>query len=268
MAGTGGAAANPVTEAAGLAAFLASGQEAKSSANRQSRTGSRSANSKDGGNNNQFHGYDNQGHYVSNGDSQQGGYTNKQQEDADPAGTAGDGPDNAGGQTGTGTGEFQATMGSATYKATKGQHKTKEGIPTGCLFWKRFGQNLHVICLGEIKHALMAHTLVGCPGVLALISNLCGTAGFSESLSQVGDAPDCRGNAGAAKEQCVLRSLVFVLLLAVFKQDVSAIEQLAVFVQCHRQRMLHGHRWGYHTNLGLLFVATSLSVPSHSCTAE
>jgi len=45
-------------------------------------------------------------------------------------------------------------------------------------FWKRFGESIHVLCLGELKHALMAHSVVGAPGAITLLSNLVTSADF------------------------------------------------------------------------------------------
>jgi hypothetical protein len=43
-----------------------------------------------------------------------------------------------------------------------------------------------VICIGELRGALLAHSALGCPGVSTLLANLCSTIGDEHaSLEQV-----------------------------------------------------------------------------------
>jgi hypothetical protein len=59
-------------------------------------------------------------------------------------------------------------------------------MPSGAPFWRRFAARMHVLCLGELRHALMAHSCVGVPGVITLLSNLCVTSDFEvETLEKV-----------------------------------------------------------------------------------
>lgn len=61
---------------------------------------------------------------------------------------------------------------------------------TGATYWRKYGHSLRVMCLSDLKHAMMAHTLLGVPGVMTLLSNLSTTADFgSDSQSQVSMNP-------------------------------------------------------------------------------
>eukprot|EP00775_Hariotina_reticulata_P006540 gene6540-6766_t len=71
---------------------------------------------------------------------------------------------------------------------SKGQQLTT--VSMGCHFWKRFGESIHVLCLAELKHALMAHSVVGVPGVITLLSNLVTSADFgTESAWKTSKVP-------------------------------------------------------------------------------
>lgn len=48
-------------------------------------------------------------------------------------------------------------------------------IVTGAAFWLRLGQGVEAVCVGELRGALLAHSLLGCPGVATLLGNLCHT---------------------------------------------------------------------------------------------
>lgn len=50
--------------------------------------------------------------------------------------------------------------------------------PTGAIFWHHYGRSMRVMCLSDVKHAMMAHTLLGVPGVMTLLSNLSSTADY------------------------------------------------------------------------------------------
>lgn len=51
-------------------------------------------------------------------------------------------------------------------------------------FWEAFGSSIHVLCLSEAKHALMAQSLVGVPGAMTLLCNLSTTVDFGLDTSQ------------------------------------------------------------------------------------
>jgi hypothetical protein len=60
-------------------------------------------------------------------------------------------------------------------------------IVTGAAFWRRLSAGIEVICVGELRGALLAHSALGCPGVSTLLANLCSTIGDEHSsLRQVG----------------------------------------------------------------------------------
>jgi hypothetical protein len=66
------------------------------------------------------------------------------------------------------------------------QQQPRQPIPIGAPFWRRFAAQMHVLCLGELRHALMAHSCVGVPGIISLLSNLCVTSDFEvENLEKV-----------------------------------------------------------------------------------
>jgi hypothetical protein len=66
------------------------------------------------------------------------------------------------------------------------QQQQQQPMPSGAPFWRRFAARMHVLCLGELRHALMAHSCVGVPGVISLLSNLCVTSDFEvENLEKV-----------------------------------------------------------------------------------
>jgi hypothetical protein len=66
------------------------------------------------------------------------------------------------------------------------QRPQQQPMPSGAPFWRRFAARMHVLCLGELRHALMAHSCVGVPGVISLLSNLCVTSDFEvENLEKV-----------------------------------------------------------------------------------
>jgi hypothetical protein len=51
-------------------------------------------------------------------------------------------------------------------------------VPTGCSFWRDFSARIHVLCLSEMKYAMMAHNIVGVPGGMTLLCNLSTTVDF------------------------------------------------------------------------------------------
>lgn len=69
-------------------------------------------------------------------------------------------------------------------------------IVTGCAFWRRLRVGIEVVCVGELRGALMAHSALGCPGVSTLLANLCHTVEEAHvPLAKVGEgwggASDC-----------------------------------------------------------------------------
>jgi hypothetical protein len=52
-------------------------------------------------------------------------------------------------------------------------------------FWQAFGSSIHILCLSEVKHALMAQSLVGVPGAMTLLCNLSTTIDFWLNTTQV-----------------------------------------------------------------------------------
>jgi len=101
---------------------------------------------------------------------------------------------------------------SSTSKGGKGPHKSPAGwcgwfgrlfgcgpsaaapatparvMPSGCAFWQEFSASIHVMCLAEIKYAMMAQSVVGVPGVMTLLCNLSTTVDFGlDTVEQVGE---------------------------------------------------------------------------------
>jgi hypothetical protein len=64
--------------------------------------------------------------------------------------------------------------------------QARQPMPIGAPFWRRFSVAMHVLCLGELRHALMAHSCLGVPGIITLLSNLSVTSDFEvENLEKV-----------------------------------------------------------------------------------
>jgi hypothetical protein len=47
-------------------------------------------------------------------------------------------------------------------------------------FWNLMTSELNVTCVAEVKHALLGHTALGCPGLIPLIANLCRTVQITD----------------------------------------------------------------------------------------
>jgi hypothetical protein len=56
---------------------------------------------------------------------------------------------------------------------------SKHPYSTGTVFWQDFSASIHVLCLSEIKYAMMAQSIVGVPGAMTLLCNLSTTVDFS-----------------------------------------------------------------------------------------
>jgi hypothetical protein len=50
---------------------------------------------------------------------------------------------------------------------------------TGTGFWQAFGARVNVLCLSEVKCALVAQGVVGVPGVMSLLCNLSTTVNLT-----------------------------------------------------------------------------------------
>lgn len=59
-------------------------------------------------------------------------------------------------------------------------------VSNSTMFWRMFGSSIHVLCLAEIKHAMMSHSVVGVPGTMTLLCNLSTTVDLGpDTHSQV-----------------------------------------------------------------------------------
>jgi hypothetical protein len=67
---------------------------------------------------------------------------------------------------------------------------------TGAAFWQRLSQGIEVVCVGELRGALLAHSTLGCPGVSTLLGNLCHTIEGHSSLHKVRRPEAARGRLG------------------------------------------------------------------------
>eukprot|EP00882_Tetradesmus_deserticola_P023820 GHRQ01025953.1.p2 GENE.GHRQ01025953.1~~GHRQ01025953.1.p2 ORF type:complete len:132 (+),score=46.72 GHRQ01025953.1:32-397(+) len=86
----------------------------------------------------------------------------------------------------TSTGSNHHNSSSTNWRSCKQQQQRRRPMPIGAPFWRRFAARLHVFCLGELRHALMAHSCVGVPGAISLLGNLCVTSDFkAEGLDKV-----------------------------------------------------------------------------------
>jgi hypothetical protein len=60
-------------------------------------------------------------------------------------------------------------------------------VVAGTAFWRRLSAGIEIICIGEMRGALLAHSALGCPGVSTLLGNLCSTMDETHHvLSKVG----------------------------------------------------------------------------------
>jgi hypothetical protein len=57
-------------------------------------------------------------------------------------------------------------------------------LTTGTAFWQEYSGSIHVLCLSEVKYAMMAQSVVGVPGAITLLCNLSTTVDFGISNSQ------------------------------------------------------------------------------------
>lgn len=57
-------------------------------------------------------------------------------------------------------------------------------LTTGTAFWQEFSGSIHVLCLSEIKYAMMAQSAVGVPGAITLLCNLSTTVDFGVSSAE------------------------------------------------------------------------------------
>jgi hypothetical protein len=55
---------------------------------------------------------------------------------------------------------------------------------TGTAFWQEYSGSIHVLCLSEIKYAMMAQSVVGVPGAMTLLCNLSTTVDFGISNTE------------------------------------------------------------------------------------
>lgn len=59
------------------------------------------------------------------------------------------------------------------------------GQISGSDFWREFSGSVHVLCLSEIKFAMMAQSVVGVPGVMTLLCNLSTTVNLGTDTDEV-----------------------------------------------------------------------------------
>lgn len=74
---------------------------------------------------------------------------------------------------------------TASAAARRRLQRTNNDMPDGQEFWHVISKQLQVLCLEEFKQALLAHSLVGCPGVITLLCNMATTADLSEAAEEV-----------------------------------------------------------------------------------
>jgi hypothetical protein len=80
----------------------------------------------------------------------------------------------------SGSGRFNAVVGSPSLSARSnsfaelGDEECERplNIVTGTAFWRRLSAGIEIICVGEMRGALLAHSALGCPGVSTLLGNL------------------------------------------------------------------------------------------------
>jgi hypothetical protein len=72
---------------------------------------------------------------------------------------------------------------SGGYGPAKWQSQVSEAVGAGS-FWEDFSDSIHLLCLSEIKYAMMAQSVVGVPGVMTLLCNLSTTINFGPDTLQ------------------------------------------------------------------------------------
>jgi hypothetical protein len=57
----------------------------------------------------------------------------------------------------------------------------------GSKFWQEFSGSIHVLCLSEIKYAMMAQSVVGVPGAMTLLCNLSTTVNLGMDTDELAE---------------------------------------------------------------------------------
>jgi hypothetical protein len=57
----------------------------------------------------------------------------------------------------------------------------------GSEFWREFSGSVHVLCLSEVKYAMMAQSVVGVPGAIPLLCNLSTTVNLGMDTDEVAE---------------------------------------------------------------------------------
>lgn len=71
---------------------------------------------------------------------------------------------------------------------------------TGCHFWQEFSACVYVMCLSEIKYALMAQSVVGVPGVMTLLCNLSTTVNLGTDTEEIEKASTATAHTATASQ--------------------------------------------------------------------
>ena len=88
-------------------------------------------------------------------------------------------------QDGTGWSDWGSAKGSTpSPEPQHPPHAKHHPLPTGCKFWLQFSGSIHVLCLSEVKYAMMAQSVVGVPGAMTLLCNLSTTVDFGLDTTQ------------------------------------------------------------------------------------
>jgi hypothetical protein len=114
---------------------------------------------------------------------------------------------------------------------TAGPESSHKPLPTGTAFWEEFSGSIHLLCLSEIKYAMMAQSVVGVPGVMTLLCNLSTTVDFGlELMQETSNLPPWMRDymVGASQELYKLRTFPTTLVGRTVKEAAGFI-----FDSCH-----------------------------------
>jgi hypothetical protein len=81
-------------------------------------------------------------------------------------------------------GRWLAALTACFGSCTAGPASNHKPLPMGTEFWEEFSGSIHLLCLAEIKYAMMAQSVVGVPGVMTLLCNLSTTVDFGLEMMQ------------------------------------------------------------------------------------
>jgi hypothetical protein len=81
--------------------------------------------------------------------------------------------------------EHSGSAAAAASHPAKSESQAVSRAAVAGSFWEEFSGSIHLLCLAEIKYAMMAQSVVGVPGVMTLLCNLSTTVDFARDTFQL-----------------------------------------------------------------------------------